>query len=94
MAAVGKSRASTSLTPEYERELQREAEAGFDPATLQRRRPGRPSLSGRAGRSRRLDVRVDDDTLNALQKLARSQDRPVSDIVRDALDRYLVRASK
>lgn len=89
MAAVGKTRAGTPLTPEYERELQREAEAGFDPATLQRRRPGRPSLSGRAGRSRRLDVRVDDDTLNALKKLARSQDRAVSDLVRDALNRYL-----
>jgi predicted transcriptional regulator len=34
-------------------------------------------------------VPVDDDTLNALQKLARSQDRAVSDVVRDALDRYL-----
>jgi predicted transcriptional regulator len=42
-----------------------------------------------AGRSRRLDVRVDDDTLNALQKLARSPDRAVSDLVREALNRYL-----
>ena len=34
-------------------------------------------------------IRADDDTLNALQQLARSQDRAVSDVVRDALSRYL-----
>jgi hypothetical protein len=94
VAAIGKTRAGTPLTPEYERQLEREAEAGFDPATLQRRRPGRPSLSGRAGRSRRLDVRVDDDTLDSLQKLARRQDRAVSDVVREALERYLELTSK
>jgi predicted transcriptional regulator len=35
-------------------------------------------------------IRADDDTLNALLQLARSQDRAVSDVVRDALSWYLV----
>jgi hypothetical protein len=34
-------------------------------------------------------IRVDDDTLNALRHLARSQDRAVSDVVRAALSRCL-----
>jgi len=34
-------------------------------------------------------IRADDDILNALQHLARSQDGAGSDVVRDALSRYL-----
>jgi predicted transcriptional regulator len=34
-------------------------------------------------------IRAGDDTLNALQQLARSQDRAVSDVARDALSRYV-----
>jgi hypothetical protein len=55
MAAVQKSapaqqpvtRARRQLDSEYEEALAQEAEAGFDPAGLIRRRAGRPSLSGR-----------------------------------------------
>lgn len=83
------SRSGTSLTPEYEKSLAAEAEAGFDPKSLTRRRAGRPSLSGRAGRSNRLDLRVDDRTYQAIHRLAESQHRKVSDVVRDAINRYL-----
>lgn len=83
------SRSGTPLTPEYEKVLAAEAEAGFDPKTLTGRRAGRPSLSGRTGRSNRLDLRVDDRTYQAIHRLAESQHRKVSDVVRDAINRYL-----
>ena len=96
MAAVKKSRgegvttrAGSKLTPDYERQLAEEAEAGFDPGALTRRRAGRPSLSGRRGRSNRLDLRVDDATYQAIRRLAEAQHRPVSDVLRDAIQRYL-----
>jgi len=96
MAAVKRSGATpatttagTTLDPGYEQRLAAEAEAGFDPATLTRRRAGRPSLSGRAGHSHRLDLRVDDETYQAIQRIAHQHDRKVSDVVRDAIHRYL-----
>lgn len=77
------------LDPEYEQRLAEEAEAGFDPATLTRRHAGRPSLSGRAGHSKRVDLRVDDQTYEAIQRIADQDHRRVSDVVRDAINRYL-----
>jgi Arc/MetJ family transcription regulator len=79
----------TKLTRKYEEQLAAEAEAGFDLAELSPRRAGRPSLTGRPGKSRRLDLRVDDDTFAAVQELAEREQRPVSDVVRDALRRYV-----
>ncbi len=70
---------------EYETQLAAEAEAGFDVAQLQPRRVGRPSLTGRPGKSRRLDLRVDDEMFTAVQELAEREHRAVSDVVRDAL---------
>jgi hypothetical protein len=82
-------KAGTHLDPDYERRLADEAEAGFDPATLTRRHAGRPSLSGRAGQSRRVDLRVDDQTYEAIRRIAEKHHRRVSDVVRDAINRYL-----
>ncbi len=81
--------AGTTLDPDYEQRLTAEAEAGFDPGTLTRRPAGRPSLSGRAGHSNRLDLRVDDDTYQAIRRIADQGNRKVSDVVRDAIRRYL-----
>ena len=96
MAAVKRSggepavtKAGTRLDPGYEQRLADEAEAGFDPATLTRRHAGRPSLSGRGGHSKRLDLRVDDQTYEAIQRIAEKDQRKVSDVVRDAINRYL-----
>ena len=96
MAAVNRpgtervtTKAGTPLDPDYERRLADEAEAGFDPATLVRRHAGRPSLSGRAGHSKRVDLRVDDQTYEAIQRIAQRGNRRVSDVVRDAINRYL-----
>lgn len=82
-------KAGTRLDPDYEKRLAAEAEAGFDPATLTRRHAGRPSLSGRAGHSKRVDLRVDDETYGAIQRIAERDHRRVSDVVRDAINRYL-----
>lgn len=82
-------RAGVLLTPAHEAALVAEAEQGFDPAALVRRPVGRPSLSGAPGRAARLDVRVDDVTHAAVQRLAREQNRRVSDVVRDALHSYV-----
>ena len=82
-------KAGTRLDPDYEQRLAAEAEAGFDPATLTRRHAGRPSLSGRAGHSKRVDLRVDDETYGAIQRIAERDHRRVSDVVRDAINRYL-----
>jgi hypothetical protein len=95
VAAVKKSdgptitKAGTRAEPDYERRLAEEAEAGFDPATLSRRHAGRPSLSGRAGHSKRVDLRVDDETYEAIRRIADRNNRRVSDVVRDAINRYL-----
>jgi hypothetical protein len=82
-------KAGVRLDPDYEQRLAAEAEAGFDPATLTRRHTGRPSLSGRAGHSKRVDLRVDDQTYEAIQRIADQDHRRVSDVVRDAINRYL-----
>ena len=82
-------KAGTTLDSDYERRLLAEAEAGFDPAALARRPAGRPSLSGRAGRSNRVDLRVDDETYQAIRRIADQGNRKVSDVVRDAIRRYL-----
>src|SRR6266511_1057197 len=74
-------KAGNTVDPDYERRLTAEAEAGFDPATLARRPVGRPSLSGRAGHSNRVDLRVDDETYQAIQRIADQGNRKVSDVV-------------
>jgi hypothetical protein len=87
--ATRTTKVGTRLDPADEQALAAEAEAGFDPATLTRRPVGRPSLSGRAGHSNRLDLRVDDDTYQAIRRIAEHDNRKISDVVRDAIRRYL-----
>ncbi len=82
-------KAGTDLNTDVEARLTAEAEAGFDPAALARRHAGRPSLSGRAGHSNRVDLRVDDETYQAIRRLADKGNRNVSDVVRDAIRRFL-----
>ena len=82
-------KAGTRLDPEVERRFTEEGEVGFDPATLTRRHAGRPSLSGRAGHSKRVDLRVDDETYEAIRRIADQDNRKVSDVVREAIRRFL-----
>ena len=88
-AAQPVTRAGTPLGAEYEEALAREAEEGFDHAGLARRRAGRPSLSGEPGHSTRLGVRLDNDTYQSIRRLAEHQHRNISDVVREAINRYL-----
>ncbi|MGH3610909.1 MAG: ribbon-helix-helix protein, CopG family [Pseudonocardiaceae bacterium] len=46
-------------------------------------------MSGSSGRSNRVDLRVDDKTYDAIRRIAHDSDRNVSDVVRDAIRRYL-----
>jgi Ribbon-helix-helix protein, copG family len=83
------SKAGTRLDARFEQRLDEEAEAGFDPVTLTRRHAGRPNLSGRAGHSKRVDLRVDDETYEAIRRIADQDNRKISDVVRDAIRRFL-----
>ncbi len=69
--------------------LAREAEAGYDPATLRRRRAGGPPLGAES--SRRVRVRLDATTYAALQARARAEHKHLSEVVRTALEQYLRR---
>ncbi len=82
-------KAGTDLNTDVDARLTAEAEVGFDSAALARRHAGRPSLSGRAGHSNRVDLRVDDETYQAIRRLADKGNRNVSDVVRDAIRRFL-----
>jgi hypothetical protein len=82
-------KAGTRSDAGVEQRLVDEAEAGFDPAMLTRRHAGRPSLSGRAGHSNRVDLRVDDETYEAIRRIADQDNRKTSDVVRDAIRRFL-----
>ena len=67
--------------------LAREAEAGYDPATLKPRRVGRPSL-GR-GTSPRVQFRVDADVFERAKRKAASEARSLSDVGRELLAAYV-----
>lgn len=84
--AVGETRSGVELTEELIARLAARAEAGFD-------LPPRPNLGGRpslgTGVSPRVQFRVDVATFQALLDRAEREDRGVSEIARDALERYL-----
>lgn len=82
-------KAGTRLSRDDEARLAQEAAAGFEVETLIRRHAGRPSLSGRSGHSNRVDLRVDDETYRAIRRIADRDNRNVSDVVRDAIRRFL-----
>jgi hypothetical protein len=74
------------LTPEAEAALLAEVEAGYDPEKLVPRRvAGRPSLSAGGGTSHRINVRVEDEIYDVLQRVARDSGRRPSELVREVL---------
>jgi len=86
---VGLGDGCNGLDAKAERRLTEAAEAGYNPASLTRRHAGRPSLSGRAGHSNGVDLRVDDETYQAIRRIADLDHRNVSDVVRDAIRQFL-----
>jgi hypothetical protein len=74
------------LTPEAEAALLAEAKTGYDPEKLvPRKLAGRPSLSAGGGTSHRINVRVEDEIYDVLQRVARDSGRRPSELVREVL---------
>ncbi|MBA3308943.1 MAG: ribbon-helix-helix domain-containing protein [Actinomycetota bacterium] len=82
----GRSMAGVELTDEVLERMAAEAEAGLDPTRL-RRRPGRPTMG--SGPAETLPVRLDPELREALDERAAAEDTTASDVVRQALRRYL-----
>lgn len=74
------------LSRQTEAALLAEAENGYDPDKLvPRKAAGRPSLSSGGGTSHRINVRVDDEIYDVLQRVARDSGRSPSELVRQVL---------
>jgi len=84
-----KTRSGQKVTAKLVSELATEAEAGYDLASAERVRvgPGRPSLG--EGESPRITYRVAPSLFEQARALAREEGRTISDIAREALQRYL-----
>jgi hypothetical protein len=81
----GTTKSGVEITDELIEKYVAEAEAGFD---LDKLRPrGRPRLGSAPARS--FPVRLDPDLRAALDERAEHDGRPASEIVREALRRYL-----
>jgi len=76
------------LTDELAEQLADEAERGYDISELRRQYVGRPSL-GRRGVSPRISFRASPDLLKSAQRRADDEGRALSDLAREALERYL-----
>jgi hypothetical protein len=82
----GRSKSGIELTDEVLERMAAEAEAGLDVTTL-RRRPGRPAMG--SGPADSLPVRLDPELRQALDDRAAAEHTTASDVVREALRRYL-----
>ena len=82
----GRTKAGIELTDDVLDRMAEEAEAGLDVATL-RRRPGRPAMG--SGPADSLPVRLDPELRKALDERASAENTTASDVVREALRRYL-----
>ena len=82
----GRSTTGIELTDEVLERMAEEAEKGLDTAAL-RRRPGRPAMG--SGPADSLPVRLDPELRKALDDRAAADNTTASDLVREALRRYL-----
>ncbi len=82
----GRSKAGVELTDEALAQMAKEAQEGLDITKL-RRRPGWPSMD--SGPAESLPVRLDPELRLALDDRAAADDTTASDVVREALRRYL-----
>jgi hypothetical protein len=82
----GRTKAGVELTDDVLDKLAEEAEAGLDVINL-RRRPGRPSMG--SGPADSLPVRLDPELRRAVDERAAAEHTTASDVVREALRRYL-----
>ncbi len=82
----GRTKAGVELTDDVLDKLAVQAEAGLDVTNL-RRRPGRPSMG--SGPAEALPVRLDPELRRAVDERAAAEHTTASDVVREALRRYL-----
>ncbi|MGH9246201.1 MAG: CopG family transcriptional regulator [Acidimicrobiales bacterium] len=82
----GRSKAGVELTDDVLDRMADEAEEGLDITKL-RRRPGRPAMGSAPAES--FPVRLEPELRQALDDRAAADDTTASDIVREALRRYL-----
>lgn len=82
----GRTKSGVELTVEVLEQMAAEAEAGLDVTKL-RRRPGRPAMG--SGPADALPVRLDPELRQALDDRAAAEHTTASDVVREALRRYL-----
>ncbi len=82
----GRTKAGVELTDEVLERMAVDAEEGLDIAKL-RRRPGRPAMG--SGPADSVPVRLDPELRKALDDRAAADNATASDVVREALRRYL-----
>ncbi len=83
----GRTRSGKPITDELVEELAARAEEGFDVEEILRRRGGRPAMGSAAATVE--SVRLDPELRDALQARAEQEGRTNSELIRDALRRYL-----
>jgi len=83
----GRTRSGKPITDELLDELVKQAEEGFDVEELLRRRGGRPPMGSAAATVE--SVRLDPELSRALRERADHEGRTNSEVIRDALRRYL-----
>lgn len=84
--SYGRTKAGVELTEDVLERSAHEAEDGLDVTKL-RRRPGRPAMG--SGPAESLPVRLDPELRKALDDRASAEQTTASDVVREALRRYL-----
>ena len=77
-----------TLPPGVEERLSKEFEEGFDLSTWTRVRVGRPPLDGERV-SERITIRVPPDLFDAAKAKAEKEKRSISNLTREALERYV-----
>jgi Ribbon-helix-helix protein, copG family len=83
----GKTRSGRVITNDVVDESATRAEEGFDVEELLRRRAGRPAMG--SGPASVESVRLDPELNDALRERAEQEGRTNSEVIRDALRRYL-----
>jgi hypothetical protein len=83
----GRTRSGKPITEELVEQVSRRAEEGFDVDEILRRRGGRPPMGSAAAAVE--SVRLDPELSDALHRRAEKEGRTNSDVIREALRRYL-----
>lgn len=83
----GRAASGEPVTDELVEKLAAKAEAGFDVDEILRRRGGRPAMGSSAASVE--SVRLDPELSEALRERAETEGRTNSELIRDALRRYL-----